>query len=174
MTTEYHDAAGPDTEYDGLPALLAGESGLPRIHPYAPIPVEPTRALYITPGGGRLQIIRPITRPIEKRAHILVTLDHWGRPAQLTDEKNAAYTRLALAVKAHCVQAGCRHHPEYEDNALRIFEVITEGITIAAFVRAALAIELGDFTPTDRLLQETEALAGHVRQAGEGDRANGG
>ncbi|MCX5256750.1 DUF6420 family protein [Streptomyces canus] len=39
---------------------------------------------------------------------------------------------------------------------------------------AALAVELGDFTPGDRLVQETEALAGPVRQAGEGDRANGG
>jgi hypothetical protein len=41
-------------------------------------------------------------------------------------------------------------------------------------VRAALAVELGDFTPTGRLLQETEALAGPVRKEGEGNQDNGG
>lgn len=67
--------------------------------------------------------------------------------------------------------AGCHHRPEYKDSALRLFEVITEGITLTAFVRAALAVELGDFTPTDRLLQEVEALAGSVRREGERDQA---
>ncbi|MEU6393593.1 DUF6420 family protein [Streptomyces sp. NPDC046939] len=41
-------------------------------------------------------------------------------------------------------------------------------------MRAALAVELGDFTPTDRLFQETEALAGPVRREGKGDQASGG
>jgi hypothetical protein len=41
-------------------------------------------------------------------------------------------------------------------------------------VRAALAVELGDFTPTDRLFQETEALVGPVRRDDEGDQASGG
>ncbi|MDH6523429.1 hypothetical protein M2163_000066 [Streptomyces sp. SAI-135] len=78
----------------------------------------------------------------------------------LTDDKNGALERLALAVKAHCIHAGCHHHPEYKDNALRHFEVITAGVTLAAFVRAALAVELGDFAPTDQLVQEAKALAG--------------
>ncbi|WP_328876417.1 DUF6420 family protein [Streptomyces sp. NBC_00287] len=41
-------------------------------------------------------------------------------------------------------------------------------------MRAALAVEPGDFTSTDRLLQETEALTGPVRRNGEGDQASGG
>ncbi|MFI6341371.1 DUF6420 family protein [Streptomyces sp. NPDC050535] len=56
---------------------------------------------------------------------------------------------------------------------LRIFEVRTADIALTAFVRAALAVELGDFTPADRLLHETEALAGPVRQGSEGHRADG-
>jgi hypothetical protein len=51
-------------------------------------------------------------------------------------------------------------HPEYKDNALRHFEVITAGVTLAAFVRAALAVEPGDFAPTDQLVHEAKALAG--------------
>ncbi|MEH0490509.1 MULTISPECIES: DUF6420 family protein [Streptomyces] len=64
------------------------DQDLPLIHPYAP--VTPRR--YVTPGGGRHNI-----RPAEMRAHIRITLDHMGCPAQFTDEKNAAYKRLARA-----------------------------------------------------------------------------
>ncbi|MGW6927532.1 DUF6420 family protein [Streptomyces sp. NPDC054950] len=39
----------------------------------------------------------------------------------------------------------------------------------SAFVRAALAVELGDFTLVDRLLEETEARFGPVRSAEEVD-----
>ncbi|WP_128380434.1 DUF6420 family protein [Streptomyces cavernae] len=165
MAIEHNGIAGPYFEYDGLPALHPVDKDLPLIHPYAPV----TPGRYVTPGGGRLTI-----RPPEKPAHIRITLDHLGCPAQLTDEKNAAFKRLALAAEGHCVHAGCRHHAAYADGVLRIFEVRTGSIALAEFVRAALAVELGDFTPTDRLLQETEALAGPVRQASEGDRANGG
>ncbi|MFE4574604.1 DUF6420 family protein [Streptomyces chartreusis] len=163
MAIEHNGIAGPYFEYDGLPALHAVDQDLPLIHPYAP--VAPGR--YVTPGGGRLTI-----RPPGEPAHIRITLDHLGCPAQLTDEKNTAYKRLALAAEGHCVHAGCRHRAAYADGMLRIFEVRTGSIALAAFVRAALAVELGDFTPTDRLLQETEALAGPVRQ--EGDQASGG
>ena len=165
MTIEHNGIAGPYFEYDGLPALHAEAKDLPLIHPYAP--VTPDR--YVTPGGGRLTI-----RPAEMRAHIRIRLDHMGCPAQLTDEKNAAFKRLALATEGYCVQAGCRHRAAYADGMLRIFDVRNGSIALAAFVRAALAIELGDFTLTDRLLQETEALAGPVRQAREEGQANGG
>jgi len=165
MTTEHRGIAGPYTAYDGLPVLHAVDKDLPLIHPYAPV----TPGRYVTPGGGRLTI-----RPPEMPAHIRITLDHLGCPAQLTDEKNAAFKRLALAAEGHCVHAGCRHRAAYADGVLRIFEVRNGSIMLAAFVRAALAVELGDFNPADRLLQETEALAGPVRQSGEGDQANGG
>lgn len=165
MAIEHNGIAGPYFEYDGLPVLHAVHKDLPLIHPYAP--VAPGR--YITPGGGRLTI-----RPAEMGAHIRITLDHLGCAAQLTDEKNAAFKRLALAAEGYCVQAGCRHHAAYADAVLRIFEVRNGSIALAAFVRAALAVELGDFTPTDRLLQETEALAGPVRRENEGDKVSGG
>ncbi|TVZ90546.1 DUF6420 family protein [Streptomyces sp. BK340] len=165
MTIEHNGIAGPYFEYDGLPAQHVVDKDLPLIHPYAPV----TPGRYLTPGGGRLTI-----RPTEMRAHIRITLDHLGCPAQLTDEKNNAFKRLALAAEGYCVQARCRHRAAHADGVLRIFEVRTGSIPLAAFVRAALAVELGDFTPTDRLLQETEALAGPVRQEGEGDQASGG
>ncbi|MER7645523.1 DUF6420 family protein [Streptomyces sp. NPDC126522] len=168
MTAEHNGIAGPYFEYDrlpALPALPAVDKDLPLIHPYAP--VTPDR--YVTPGGGWLNI-----RPAEMRAHIRITLDHMGCPAQFTDEKNAAFKRLALATEGHCVQAGCRYRAAYADGVLRIFEVRNGSIALAAFVRAALAVELGDFTLTERLLQETEALAGPVRQAGEEGQANDG
>ncbi|WP_405632405.1 DUF6420 family protein [Streptomyces sp. NBC_01174] len=41
----------------------------------------------------------------------------------------------------------------------------TGTIPLAAFVRAALAVELGDFTLVDRLLEEAEARFGPVRPA---------
>ncbi|EGX54624.1 MULTISPECIES: DUF6420 family protein [Streptomyces] len=139
MTTEHNGIAGPYTEYDGLPALHAVDTALPLIHPYAS--VAPGR--YVTPGGGRITI-----GPPEKPAHIRITLDHLGCPAQLTEEKNVAFKRLALAAEGHCVQAGCRHRAAYADGVLRIFEVRTGSITLAAFVRAVLAVELGDFWGT--------------------------
>ncbi|MFJ4205605.1 DUF6420 family protein [Streptomyces sviceus] len=47
--------AGPWAECDGLglPALPAPETDGPLIHPFGPISVGPSRALYITPGRGR-------------------------------------------------------------------------------------------------------------------------
>ncbi|PNG19134.1 DUF6420 family protein [Streptomyces cahuitamycinicus] len=165
MAIEHNGIAGPYFEYDGLPAQHVVDKDLPLIHPYGP--VAPGR--YVTPGGGRLTI-----RPAEMRAHVRITLDHLGCPAQLTDDKNAAFKRLALAAEGCCVQAGCRHGAAYSGGMLRIFEVRNGSIALAAFVRAALAVELGDFGPTDRLLQETEAQAGPVRRDGEGDQASGG
>ncbi|MFE2038208.1 DUF6420 family protein [Streptomyces scopuliridis] len=48
MTTEHRGAAGPYTEYDGLPVLRATETGLPLLHPYAAVAI----GRYVTPGGG--------------------------------------------------------------------------------------------------------------------------
>ncbi|NED35827.1 DUF6420 family protein [Streptomyces sp. SID8499] len=165
MATEHNGIAGPYFEYDGLPAQHVVDKDLPLIHPYGPV----TPGRYLTPGGGRLTI-----RPAEKRAHTRITLDHLGCPAQVTDEKDAAFMRLAQAAEGYCVQARCRHHAAYSGGVLRIFEVRKGSIELTAFVRAALAVELGDFTPTDRLFQETEALVGPVRRDGEGDQASGG
>ncbi|MDC2960423.1 DUF6420 family protein [Streptomyces gilvifuscus] len=165
MAIEHNGIAGPYFDYDGLPALHAVDKDLPLIHPYGPV----TPGRYVTPGGGRLTI-----RPAEMRAHVRITLDHLGCPAQLTDEKNTAFKRLALAAEGYCVQSGCQHRPAYADGVYRIFEVRNASIALAAFVRAALAVELGDFAPADRLVQETEALAGPVRREGEGDQTSGG
>ncbi|WP_329167796.1 DUF6420 family protein [Streptomyces sp. NBC_01685] len=45
---------------------------------------------------------------------------------------------------------------------MRCFEVRTGSILLAAFVRAVLAIELGDLTPAGRLIEEAEARFGPV------------
>ncbi|MGW1252249.1 DUF6420 family protein [Streptomyces sp. NPDC002535] len=160
MTTEDRGAAGPYIEYDGLPVLHATEVKLPLIHPYAP--VEAGR--YVTPGGGRLTI-----RKAEKNAHLRITLDHLNCPAQLTEEKNAAFRRLALAVEGYCVHAKCRHRAAFGDGVLRCFEVRAGSVPLAAFVRAALAIELGDLIPAGRIVEEAEARFGPVRRAEEQD-----
>jgi hypothetical protein len=149
-------AAGPYAEYDGLPVLHPTEVKLPLIHPYGP--VESGR--YVTPGGGRLTI-----RKAEKSAHLRITLDHFGCPAQCTPEKDAAFRRLALAAEGHCVHAKCRHRPAFGDGVLRSFEVRTGSIPLAEFVRAALAVELGDPSIADRLLRRAEAQVGAVRPA---------
>ena len=156
-------SAFPGTQTD-LPALHARDKDLSPIHPYGPV----TPGRYVTPGGGRLTI-----RPAEMRAHIRIMLDHLGCLAQLTDEKNAAFKRLSLAAEGYCLQAGCCHRAAYADAFYRIFEVRNGSIALAAFVRAALAVELGDVGPTDRLLKETEVLAGLARREGEGDQASG-
>ncbi|MEU6335592.1 DUF6420 family protein [Streptomyces cellulosae] len=165
MAIEHNGIAGPYFEYDGLPAQHVVDKDLPLIHPYGPV----TPGRYLTPGGGRLTI-----RPAEMRAHVRITLDHLGCPAQFTDEKNAAFKRLALAAEGYCVQARCRHSAAYADGVFRIFEVRNESIALATFVRAALAVELGDFTLADWLVQEAEALAGPVRREGEGEQVSGG
>ncbi|MGD9482851.1 DUF6420 family protein [Streptomyces sp. TRM70308] len=52
---------------------------------------------------------------------------------------------------------------------LRSFALRTVGIDLTAFVRAALAIELGDKRPVDLLLKDAEAPAGPVRRVGPQD-----
>lgn len=54
------------------------------------------------------------------------------------------------------------------------FEVRTGSIPLTTFVRAAVAVELGDFPLADRLLQETEARFGPIRQAEELSGEDGG
>lgn len=169
MTTEDRGAAGPYTEYDGLPVLHAREVELPLIHPYAP--VEAGR--YVTPGGGRLTI----PKAAKNAAHLRFTLDHLGCPAQCTPEKDAAFRRLALAVEGYCVDAGCRHRPAFSAGVLRCFEVRNGAVSLTAFVRAVLAVELGDLIPAGRIVEASEARFGPVRRAeelGEEDQAEDG
>lgn len=162
MTTEDRGAAGPYIEYDGLPVLHGTEVKLPLIHPYAPVPAS---GRYVTPGGGRLTI----RKAAKNAAHLRLTLDHLGCPAQCTEEKDAVYRRLALAAEGYCVAAGCRHHPAFSDGVLRCFEVRAGSIPLDAFVRAVLAVELGDLSPADRIVEEAEARFGPVRRAEELD-----
>ncbi|MFI1067886.1 DUF6420 family protein [Streptomyces spororaveus] len=157
MTTEHHGVAGPYTEYDGLPALHAGESDLPLLHPYGPVP---DNGRCLTPGGGRLTVG-------SSGRHCRITLDHLGCSAQDTEEKGEAFRRLALAGEGHCLLAGCRHQAAHQGGLLRSFEFPAGSIETTAFVRALLAVELGDDGPASRLLQEAEALAGPVRVLNE-------
>ncbi|MFD3883156.1 DUF6420 family protein [Streptomyces microflavus] len=154
--TEDRGAFGPYIGYDGLPVLDGAEANLPLIHPYAPVGA----GRYITPGGGRLTI-----RKAEKNAHLRIRLDHLGCPAQCTPEKNAAFRRLALAAEGYCVHARCRHRPAFSDGVLRCFEVRNGTVPLASFVRAVLAIELGDFIPAGRIMKESEARFGPVRRS---------
>jgi hypothetical protein len=132
------------------------EVKLPLIHPYAPVQA----GRYVTPGGGRLTI----RKAEENATHLRITLDHLGCPAQCTPEKDAAFRRLALAVEGYCVHAACRRSPAFSDGVLRCFELRNGTVTPAAFVRAVLAIELGDpLVPVGRIAAESEARFGPVR-----------
>ena len=144
--------AGPYTAFDGLPPLHARETALPRIHPYDD--VVPGR--YITPGGGRLTIEKTTG------AHHRITLDHLGCDAQTTADKEDAFKRLALAAEGQCVLAGCKHSARFSiGNVYRCFQARTDWTTATAFVRALLAIELGDFRPADTLLTKTTSEVDH-------------
>ncbi|MFB7176869.1 DUF6420 family protein [Streptomyces sp. NPDC056257] len=160
MTTERRGVAGPYAEYDNLPVLHGTETNLPLLHPYGTVSVDDR---CITPGGGRLTV---------KKAghHFQIRLDHLGCPAQLTEEKNALYKRLGLAAEGHCLHAGCRHPAADAESVLRTFQLRTGSIDLTAFVRAALAVELGDERPVERLLQDAETLAGPVRLLDERGR----
>ncbi|MFF0171162.1 DUF6420 family protein [Streptomyces prasinus] len=147
--TEDRGAAGPYIEYDGLPVLHGREAGLALAHPYGPLDAERS----LTPGGGRLTVQRTA-------AHHRITLDHLGCPAQATTQKNAAFQRLALAAEGHCAQQGCRHRAAYRGGVLRHFEFPVGSIEPTAFLRALLAIELGDFSLADRLTATTAELVG--------------
>lgn len=164
MTTEDRGAAGPYVEYDGLPVLHGSEVKLPLIHPYAPV----RAGRYVTPGGGRLTI----GKAEENAAHLRITLDHLGCPAQCVEEKDAAFRRLALAVEGYCVHAGCRHRAAFSDGVFRHFELRNGTVSLAAFVRAVLAIELGDLIPAGRIVKDSEARFGPVRRP-EGSDAEG-
>ncbi|MEO3978042.1 DUF6420 family protein [Streptomyces sp. CAU 1734] len=165
MTSKPPGAAGPHAGYDNLPVLHGTDTRLPLLHPYAVVTV----GRYVTPGGGRLTVR-------ESRVHLQITLDHLGCPAQLTEEKNALFKRLGLAAEGHCLHAGCRHPAADTQAVLRSFQLRTGSIDLTTFVRAALAIELGDSRPTNLLLQATEALIGPVRrkdpQTEEGEPSN--
>ncbi|MFE4658242.1 DUF6420 family protein [Streptomyces hydrogenans] len=150
MSRQESSAAGPYFEYDSLPALHGTEPELPRLHPYEEI----TPGRYITPGGGRLTTEKT-TR------HYRIRLDHLGCPAQDTEEKNSAYRNLALAAEGHCLKARCQHAPSYQDGVYRMFDVrLDSGITLPAFIRAVLAIELGDFRPAEIIAADTAKLMG--------------
>ncbi|MFF8505860.1 DUF6420 family protein [Streptomyces anulatus] len=113
--SEDRGAAGPYVEYDGLPVLHGSEGKLPLIHPYAPMEA----GWIVTPGGGRLTI----GKAEQNAAHLRVTLDHLGCPAQCVEEKDAAFRQLALAVEGYCVHAGCRHRAAFMDGVFRHFEL---------------------------------------------------
>ncbi|MFE4177125.1 DUF6420 family protein [Streptomyces sp. NPDC056909] len=149
MSTD-NGAAGPYIAFDGLPPLHRRESALPRIHPYDD--VAPGR--YLTPGGGRLTVEKSTT-------HHRITLDHLGCDAQTTAGKEDAFKRLALAAEGQCVLAGCTHDARFSiGNVYRCFQARTDWITATTFVRALLAIELGDFGPADTLAAKTNVDVG--------------
>ncbi|MFF8444170.1 DUF6420 family protein [Streptomyces californicus] len=147
--SEDRGVSGPHVEYDGLPVLRGAEVKLPLTHPHAP--VEAGR--FITPGGGRLTI----GKAEGHAAHLRVTLDRLGCPAQCVEEKDVAFRRLAPAVEGYCVHAGRRHRAVFMDGVFRHFELRDGAVSLAAFVRVVLAIELEDLVPADRIVKESEA-----------------
>ncbi|WP_344589044.1 DUF6420 family protein, partial [Kitasatospora paracochleata] len=141
---------GPYIEYDGLPPLRKSEVDPPLAHPYG----EVGAGRFITPGGGRLTVE-------DGAGHHRITLDHLGCDAQATPEKHEAFKRLALAAEAHCLLARCRHEARFAPgNIYRGFEVRHGTIALRMFVRALLAIELGDHTLLDRLTAAATAAGG--------------
>jgi hypothetical protein len=143
---------GPYVTFDGLPPLRRGELALRQLHPYGAVAV----GRYVTPGGGRLTIEKV-------GVHHRITLDHLGCDAQTTAAKEEAFKRLALAAEGQCLLAGCAHRPRYVVNVYRCFLARTDRMPPVPFVRALLAIELGDFGPTDALAARTTAEVGPPR-----------
>ena len=144
-------AAGPYIQFDGLPPLRRREIALPRIHPYD----EAAPGRYLTPGGGRLTIEE------STGAHHRITLDHLGCDPQTTADKENAFKRLALAAEGQCVLADCKHSARFSiRNVYRCFQARTDWIGLTTFVRALLAIELGDFRPANMLAAKTNADVG--------------
>ncbi|MEV8100733.1 DUF6420 family protein [Kitasatospora sp. NPDC085879] len=139
-------ALAPYTTYDHLPPLHARDRGLPLAYPYGDI--TPGRS--VTPGGGRLTVE-------EDAGHHRITLDHLGCDAQTIEAKHEAFKQLALAAEAHCATG--------PGNPYRGFEFPRGTIEPRVFVRALLAVELGDHTPLDRLTAAATAAAGPVRPA---------
>ncbi|MBL3806608.1 DUF6420 family protein [Streptomyces diastaticus] len=151
MSTENdQQGMGPYVRFNGLPPLHRRELDLPRIHPYEDV----AQGRYLTPGGGRLTIET-------STAHHRITLDHLGCDAQTTLPKEEAFKRLALASEGRCTLAGCTHRARYSiGNVYRTFQARTDWVTLTAFVRALLAIELGHFAPTDALATQTTTAVG--------------
>ncbi|WP_431675981.1 DUF6420 family protein [Kitasatospora sp. KL5] len=148
-------ALGPYTAYDHLPPLHTRERGLSLAHPYGDI--TPGRS--VTPGGGRLTVE-------EDAGHHRITLDHLGCDAQTTEAKHEAFKQLALAAEAHCLLAGHRHPARFSPGSPYLgYEFPLGTIAPRVFVRALLAIELGDHTPLDRLTAAATQAAGPVRPA---------
>ncbi|MFD7341886.1 DUF6420 family protein [Streptomyces violascens] len=75
----------------------------------------------------------------------------------MTSEDRAPPARTPITTTRRCPQVA----------VLRSFTLRTGSPDLTAFVRAALAIELGDERRGDRLLKDTEALAGPVRRAAD-------
>ncbi|MDT0567002.1 DUF6420 family protein [Streptomyces sp. NPDC014892] len=46
--------------------------------------------------------------------------------------------------EGRCLEAGCRHRARFSPGVFRCFEVWKDAIDLTAFVRALLAVELGD------------------------------
>ncbi|MFD3676838.1 DUF6420 family protein [Streptomyces sp. NPDC058613] len=93
------------------------------------------------------------------------------RPAQPGPARPGRRLGPGSAGEGQCLHAGCRHEAAHQAGILRSFEFPAGGIPVIAFVRALLAIELGDARPATRLLPEAKALAGLLRpldRRGEG------
>ncbi|WP_243744858.1 DUF6420 family protein [Streptomyces hainanensis] len=140
--------ARPYVHFHGLPALQVSEEQLPLIHPYGPI----RRGRQITPGGGRLTVEVSDT-------HHRITLDHLGCDAQMTPDKDNAFKQISLFTGKICQQAGCQHPTQFTPGGYRSFRVRRKSVDLSSFVRALLAIELGDFTPASRLIDKDKPTA---------------
>ncbi|MFI2369824.1 DUF6420 family protein [Streptomyces sp. NPDC018833] len=122
-----------------------------------------TLGRHLTPGEGRLTVGKSGT-------YFQITLDHLGRPAQLAEVKNDAFERLALAGEGHCLRAGCRHHIADPRAVLRSFQLRTGSIDLTAFVRAALAVELGDTALPNGSCERSRRWPGRCAQRRRGTR----
>ncbi|MGW4232218.1 DUF6420 family protein [Streptomyces sp. NPDC004980] len=152
---EDRGAAGPYIEYDGLPVLHGSEVKLPLIHPYAPME------------AGRYVTRRRTPDHPQEREELRPSADHAGSPRLPRTVHPAEGRRLPAARPGRRgLLRPCR--VSTPSGVLGRGDALLRGtssIPLAAFVRAVLAIELGDLTPAGRLVEEAEVRFGPVRPA---------
>ncbi|MFF8264987.1 DUF6420 family protein [Streptomyces virginiae] len=123
---------------------------------------------------GQVARHRPLCRPAAGESPSSSSGDHCritfaptlGCPAQAPESRGEAFRRLALTGKEHGLLAGCLHEVAHRSESCAASSS-PGSIGTTAFVRALLAVELGDDGHVGWRLQEVERMAGPGRVLNE-------